>query len=227
MVVDYSEKRSVRESVERKPVQKNRPRKEPAGRFLLLSIVVLLFTFGAGVLTGGLLYKKSHPVAPAVAQAPPAKKEESAPVPAKPATAGPDAPLTFYRTLPAGGKGSMGSGLNLKKPEPAQSAPRPAPVAAPAPVAEPAAGAPEAAEEKKEKKEAAGRFVVQVASYREKPEADRAQVKLAGKGVAAYLQESKVADKLWFRIRVGRHLTHAEADELAAKLGKGAVVLSE
>jgi cell division septation protein DedD len=70
--------------------------------------------------------------------------------------------------------------------------------------------------------------VVQVASYREKPEALAAQAKLTGKGIAAYLVESRLADKgVWYRLRVGRHLTKGEAGELAGKAGKGSLVLPE
>jgi cell division protein FtsN len=72
------------------------------------------------------------------------------------------------------------------------------------------------------------RYVVQVASYREKPEAVSAQAKLTLKGVAAYLVESKLADKgVWYRLRVGHHLTKAEAGDIAGKAGKGAIVLPE
>jgi len=219
MLLDYSEKRGARESVERKPVQKNRPRKEPAVMFALLAVAALIFTFGAGVLAGWFLFSGGRRPAPVTAAALAAKKESPAPAHAQPIPAGPDAPLTFYKTLPDGGKGSMGTGLNLtKKPEHARTAP----------VAAPPAPAPAAAGSDEEKPEASARFVVQVASYRDKAEAEAAQSKLAGKGVAAYLVESKLADKgVWYRIRVGRHLTKAEAGELALKSGKGSIVLPE
>ena len=204
--------------------------------YLLLWACVLLGTFGAGVFTGWMLFKGSQK-APQLAAAPVAKKEDPAPAPLQPK---PDAPLTFYKTLPAGGRGVIGTGLNLTKPEPAASSRREPPVAAPAaePVSEPAsapaaaAGAPSAppaaASAAAAKGDGSERFVVQVASYREKQEAVAAQLKLAGKGVAAYLVESRVADKgVWYRLRVGRHLSRAEAGELAGKSGKGAIVLPE
>ncbi|HJV35651.1 SPOR domain-containing protein, partial [Geomonas sp.] len=134
---------------------------------------------------------------------------------------------------PAGGKAALGSGINPKKPEPhasqpAPTAPAPAPAAAPAPAPEGApAAAPEAAKAS-EKGASSTRYTVQIASYRDKKEADAAQAKLAAKGVAAYLVESKVPDKgVWYRIRVGKHLSKAEADELVGKTGKGAIVLAE
>jgi cell division protein FtsN len=222
MRIDYSEKRTVRESAERKPVPKNRPRKEPAFLFALRSALLLVVIFGAGVLTGWFAFKGTHK-APAANLAQAAKKDEPVPVPAagtpKPATT-PDAQLTFYKTLPAGGKGVIGSGLNLKKTPPASDA-HPAPAQA-----TPVAPAAPAADD--EKKEAPGRFVVQIASYRDQQEAEKAQARLAGKGVAAYVLESRLKDDtVWYRIRVGRHLTKAEAEELAGKSGKGAVVLAE
>jgi len=179
-----------------------------------------------------------------VAQA--AKKEEPAVAPAQPNPAG-EAPLTFYKTLPAGGKATMGTGLNLKKPEPPHAgAPKPAsaaaaPVPAPAPAANPAAApapgaaaasapaaAPAAGAAGEPKQEDAARYLVQLASYRDKKEADAAQAKLSGKGVAAYVVESKLAEKgVWYRIRVGRHLTKSEAEALAGKYGKGTMVIPE
>ena len=234
---DYSEKRGARESVERKqPIAKNRPRKESGGKFLLLSVLGLLCTYGAGVATGWVVFKGPRKAAPvAVAQA--AKKEDPAPAQPQPS---PDAPLSFYKTLPAGGKGTIGTGLNLKKPEPVPSAPRQLRTAAPAaaPTAEPvetpaaapagANSAPIPASAATGKPETSVRYVVQVASYREKTEAVSAQAKLNLKGVAAYLVESKLPDKgVWYRLRVGHHLTRTEAGEIAGKAGKGAIVLPE
>jgi cell division septation protein DedD len=233
-VRDYSEKRGAsREPIEpRKPIAKNRPRKESGGMLGVLLVFAFLCTFGAGVFTGWFAFKGTHKAAPApVAQA--VKKEDPAPAAAPPSA---DLPLSFYKTLPAGGKGVIGTGLNLKKPEPALSAPHhpQAPATAPAaepaeePAAAPAAAAPAATPAAAAKPETSVRYVVQVASYREKQEALTAQGKLAGKGIAAYLVESKLADKgIWYRIRVGRHLTKGEAGELAAKSGKGSIVLPE
>jgi cell division protein FtsN len=218
MVMDYSEKRpGTKDSVvERKPVQKNRPRKEPVGMFPLLAVAALVVTFGAGVLTGWLLFKGTKKAPAPVAVAQPVKKDEVPPAATQPTPK--DAPLTFYKTLPAGGKGAIGSGLNLKKPE--------HPAAQPAASVAPAAGQP--TQPSQAGQEAAARYTVQVASYRDKPEAEAAQAKLAAKGVAAYLVESNLQDKgLWYRLRVGKHLSKEEAGELAAKAGKGAIVLAE
>jgi cell division septation protein DedD len=231
MVLDYSDKvRGVREGglerkpererpPERKPVQKNRPRKEPAGLFALLSVVVLALTFGVGVFTGWLMFKGSKK-APAPVAAQLVKKEEPAQAPQQPQPPGlPDAQLTFYKTLPAGGKGAIGSGLNPKKQQNA-AAPHAATADPQAPAAEPSAdGKPEAP---------VGHYTVQLASYRDRKEAEAAQGKLSAKGVAAVVVESKLPDRgVWYRIRVGHGLGRKEAEELAAKSGKGAIVLPE
>ena len=233
MRLDYSEKKGPRESTERKPVQKNRPRKESSLPFAFLSLVVLLLIFGAGVLTGWLAYKGTHKV-PAIAAVTPVKKDEPVPLPIQATAPSAETPaLTFYKTLPAGGKGVIGSGLNPKKPEPVPGAQRRVPAAPPAPAAQPSSPAapqpatPSAAVPPQEEQEANSRFVVQLASYREKQEAERTQARLSGKGIAAYLLESKRDNGVWYRIRVGKHLTKTEAEELAAKAGKGAVVLPE
>jgi cell division septation protein DedD len=68
--------------------------------------------------------------------------------------------------------------------------------------------------------------VVQLASYRDRQEADKAQTRLTGRGVAAYVTETKLPDQtVWYRVRVGRSLSRAEAEDLAGKSGKGAVVV--
>jgi cell division septation protein DedD len=228
MVLDYSEKRTAREGVERKPVQKNRPRKESSGLLALLTVAVLVATFGAGVFTGWLLFKGPRKgAAPVAADKALTKANPPQAVAQQPLAPAPDAPLTFYKTLPAGGKGAIGSGLNPEKPKPSTAAhPAAAPGAAAPAAASPAA--PAAAPAAEEKQQPAQQFVVQIASYRSKQEAESAQSKLASKGIAAYLAESKLPDRgVWYRLRVGRHLSKAEAEELAGKAGKGAIVLTE
>ncbi|ACH39294.1 SPOR domain protein [Citrifermentans bemidjiense Bem] len=256
MRLDYSDKvAALRESPERKPVQKpapkNRPRKAPLGLFAFLSALVFLgATFGAGVFTGWVLFRGSArpPVAANATTAAQAKQVPVTP-PAVPGTPGapvPETPLTFYKTLPSGGHGAMGSGVNLKlsDPPPRSKAAPAAPAAKaaeakpvetkPAPekgaAEKPAADKPEGQKQEAAKAPSAAevRYLVQIASYRDKKEADAAQSKLSAKGVAAYLSESKVQGKgVWYRLRVGRHLSKAEADQLAAKLGSGATALPE
>jgi cell division protein FtsN len=211
MRLDYSEKKGAREYIERSPLKKNRPRKEPSGFYALFCVVVLLGTFGAGVLTGKGLSQISHKTLSS-APSSPAKKEEQVPAAPQPA---PALPLTFYKTLSDGGRGAIGSGLNPKKTAP--TPPQPAPVAAV-----------EGDTSPEEEKEATARFVVQIASYHNQEDAEKAKEKLFSKGIAAYITETKLKDNLvWYRLRVGRHLTKGEAEALAGKAGKGALVLPE
>lgn len=267
MRLDYSEKvKAVRDSTSTdrpRPLQKNRPRKEPIGTFVLVGLLLLALGYGAGVLTGWFLFngrQDSKAVAAALAAA--QAKPQTAPVPAQnaaqvppgqPGHPAPDVPLTFYKTLPSGGKGAIGSGMNTKLPEvQSKAVPAPPGVATPAPAkpaaapaakgdeAKPADRAPvEKAADKpaaeKSADKAAGekpasepRFLVQVASYKDKKEADSVRSRLSAKGIAAYLVESKLQDKgVWYRIRVGKHLTKQEAQQLAGKVGSGATVVAE
>jgi len=230
-VRDYSEKRGGRDAnvVERKPIAKNRPRRESGGMVMLLGMVACAGVFGAGFAAGWFVKGARTPTQPII-MAPAVKKAEPVAPELPPKT---DVPLTFYKTLPAGGKGAMGTGLNPKKPEGsgAQRESQTAVPVAPAPAAASAVAAsanPPQATAAPAKPEGAIRYVVQLASYHEKPEALSAQSKLNEKGTAAYLVESRVPDKgTWWRLRVGRRLSKAEATELAAKFGKGAVVLAE
>lgn len=265
MRLDYSDKmKAVRESTERpaRPVQKNRPRKEPFGTFALVGLLLLVIGYGAGVLTGWFLFKveqdpKAVAAAPAASQAKPQAAPAAAQTaaPAQPGQPAPEVPLTFYKTLPSGGKGAMGSGINTKLPEvqskaatavPAAATPAPAkPADAAAPAAKPGEAKPvektppekaadKPASEKVSDKPAAEkqasepRYLVQVASYKDKKEAEAVRSRLSAKGIAAYTVESKLQDKgVWYRIRVGRHLSKQEAQQLAGKVGSGATVIAE
>lgn len=256
MRLDYSDKvAALRDSPERKPVQKsapkNRPRKAPLGLFAFLSALVFLgATFGAGVFTGWILFRGSaRPPVAANATAAAQAKQVPVPPPSVPGTPGapvPETQLTFYKTLPSGGHGAMGSGVNLKLSDPPPQS-KAVPVAPAAKAAEakpaeakpapekgsaekPAADKPESQKQEAAKAPSAAevRYLVQIASYRDKKEADAAQSKLSAKGVAAYLSESKAQGKgVWYRLRVGRHLSKTEADQLAAKVGSGATALPE
>src|ERR1700686_3763454 len=102
MVVDYSGRR---------PVPKNRPRKQPVGIFIIVLISAVSMSFTLGVMTGWFL----HRPALKAAQSQQALDDGGKVVPAAPqqtrqqnpeagARRGGDPPLTFYETLPQGGK---------------------------------------------------------------------------------------------------------------------------
>ena len=252
MVLDYSE---------RKPVSKNRPRKQPVGVFVFVLIGAVAVSFGAGFLAGRLF---SRPVRSGGSQSSPlqesAKIGTPVPQPAAPqqpnpeATAGKtvDPPLTFYETLPKGGKAVIGTGLNPKKPEPAspskpaavppptpqrQEGQKPALPAAkpddlkeqhPAPADQAKKGGSAASDPSKPAAAGGGRFCVQVASSQDRKDAEAIRSKMSEKGLPAYIVESNVKEKgTWFRVRIGKHLTQQAAAELAGKAGKGALIISE
>jgi cell division septation protein DedD len=253
MVMDYSE---------RKPVSKNRPRKQPIGAFILLLIVAGGVVFAAGVATGWFFFSrhaqrnavvKSDVVADASQKSAEARQPSQG-RPAAGATATPpqEPSLTFYDTLPKGSKAVIGSGLNPHKPAEHVTAkaapPLPAgqPSAKPAPVksevraesvaaakegtktttkdTEPAAAHDGASKESNGK----GKFAVQVASYHTKKDAEALLERLKTAGAAAYIVETNIPDKgTWYRVRIGKHLDQQTAHDLAAKAGKGSIVISE
>ena len=176
-----------------------------------------------------------------------------------------DPALTFYETLPKGGKAVLGSGLNPKN-EPASAKPA-APAAAPVqpqaqpqmpppqPAAAPNIARPEPAKQAEAtpkpparkdssaetpkqpggdkakevaKKAGKGKFAVQVASTRDKKEAETIKARLSDRGFAAYIVESNIQDKgTWYRVRVGRQLEQNEAGSIASAIGKGAMAIPE
>jgi cell division septation protein DedD len=72
------------------------------------------------------------------------------------------------------------------------------------------------------------RFCVQIASHRDRKEADDERGRLEAKGIAAYVVESRVEGKgTWYRVRVGRHLSQKEAEGVAGRLGKGVMVIPD
>lgn len=246
MVVDYSE---------HKPVSKNRPRKQPAAVFFFSLLVAVSIAFTLGVATGWLIFRPAHksgadmPNASANVNQ---KAETTGPnklqTPAEPAGKGMEPSLTFYETLPKGNKELMGSGLNLPKTaEQTRAKPAPAPKLKPATVVKPPASQEPPAQNKEAvkppvkpsepapAKETAARegegktkFVVQVASYHQKKEAEEARDSLKENGIAAYIVESNIPEKgTWYRVRVGRHLDQQTAREMADKAGKGSIIIPE
>ena len=125
-------------------------------------------------------------------------------------------PLSFFESLPKGQKQTvLGSGIN-EKPKPTAS-PAPQPPQAPAP----ATKAPDT-------KAANSGFLVQVAAFANKKEAENTKAKLAAKGYSAAISETNLNDKgTWYRVRIGRHLDKEAATEIAGRVGSGAKVLPD
>lgn len=77
-------------------------------------------------------------------------------------------------------------------------------------------------------KDGARCFTVQVASVKEKAEAETLRSRLAAKGLNPMVVAVNVPGKgLVYRVRAGRHLLQSEAQEIAGKLGSGAIVVPE
>lgn len=252
MVLDYRE---------RKPVNKNRPKSKPVGLLIVAFGAVACCSFVLGVLTDRFLLPHSDikavdALAPqSAAPGEGASNQQAAAgnnsVPGKQNvyTSLKEPSLTFYETLPKGGKVILGSGLNPQQPSAQVAAPaKPAVVAQPRVdtlKGQPVTGA-ESKPEKAEsisstngdastkgippKKVAApkGKYLVQVASARERKEADAIKSALQAKGFAAYIVESHVAGKgTWYRVRVGKQLDQAVAGNLVNQIGKGAIAIPE
>lgn len=255
MVLDYRE---------RKPVSKNRPRKQPLNAFAVLITMAITVSFGAGLATGWLVFRpKQSPLAVAQQQTVPGQPGQSTPAdgqtqPVSDVQKTGEPPLTFYETLPKGSRAVIGSGLNPHSPESSLTAnptipPPPLPAAQPRPTvvpppASPPVKAPVAVKEKDEppkpaattktpsvlpsvaNKPAQSRetFSVQVASHKDRKEAEAVRDRLVARGMPAYIVESHLQDKgVWYRVRVGRGLEQSAANELATKAGKGAMAIPE
>ena len=94
---------------------------------------------------------------------------------------------------------------------------------APAPAPAPPSGTDQA-----RKAQPKGKYVVQVASYQSKGEAEAVRERLTDAGFPAYIVEGVIKEKgTMYRVRIGRHLELSTAEELAAKAGKNAIAVLE
>ncbi|MEI6208356.1 MAG: SPOR domain-containing protein [Desulfuromonadales bacterium] len=146
-----------------------------------------------------------------------------------------DPPLSFYKNLPSGQKSNvLGSGINARE---GKTTKQPLQAAIPANLANPAqpqtgidtTRPPTAATAVKTTgHEDVNSFTVQIASLSLKSEAEALKSKMANKGYNVYISESNQGNKgTWYRVRVGKGLEPEAARELAGKLGKGAMAISD
>lgn len=150
-----------------------------------------------------------------------------------PLPAATDAPLSFYKNLSNQQKENViGSGINNRT----EASRQPIQAAIPSNIAKPVENNEQEQEGQTEKKQEkntqpaanVGSYVVQVGSYTLKSEAEILKNKLAAKGYNVSISESNQGDKgTWYRVRVGKKLEKEAARELASRLGKGAVVISD
>jgi cell division protein FtsN len=228
---------------ERSFASKNKPRRQPIGMYAIWAVAFILFVFASGFAGGWFtcLYRIKKTATPKqAAVAVPAASPLTVQQPNLPAQIkGQQPPLTFYETLPKGGKGVIGSGINANltehpatplanpplQPQTPQGMTKPAtPVPSAAkPSPPPTPDKPALAQPDSERK-----FTVQVASVRDKSEAEALKSKLAAKGMNPVIIVVNIPEKgVVYRVRAGRHMLQREAQELAAKLGSGAIVTPE
>lgn len=139
-----------------------------------------------------------------------------------PATGPNGQPLSFFENLPKGQKNTvLGSGIN-EKPKPVT----PTPTAPPQAGAQPAIKKPEATPAAKPAPQPSG-YIVQVASYSNRKDADSLKAKLVAKGYAAVVTETSLSDKTWYRVRIGRHLDKESASQIANQLMMGAKIVPD
>jgi cell division septation protein DedD len=229
MAIDYRE---------HKAVSKNRPRKQPAGIFFFSLFVAVMIAYTLGLVTGWLVFRPAQRNSADSRTAPADANMKGAETSAK------------SQALPA-----EGSGLNTSKP-PEQPTVRVAPIpTAPAvKEAQPVEAAKQSREAAKvpartaetpvvketpakespareapvREDESKGKYVVQVASYHVKKEAEAVRDRLKADGIPAYIVESNLPEKgIFYRVRVGRHLDQKAANEMAVKAGGGAIVIPE
>lgn len=249
MVLDYRE---------RKPVGKNRPRKQPVKSLVFSFMIVAALAYGAGLITGRIMFGKRSAVENQAGAAPQAEQQKASPTDPVAAGKAPaeEPPLTFYETLPKGGKAVIGSGINHAVTDPAAVATKPTPVLSQTPPPVIKADKPQQSAQPSAKPEATqspavhrnepavapsaklppvqkpvadkGKFTIQVASCQSRKDAEEIKGRYATSGVVAYIVESNVPGKgVWYRVRLGKGLDQEKAKEMSAKFGKTAIVIPE
>ncbi len=228
---------------------KTRPRKEPDRFYGSMFIVAIISVFFIGFGTGWFFSQKSAKKAFMAAMeqsslesfplpkqtsksqpTPDVSSSQPQPQPHPPAAATQSAAepqLSFYKSLPEGNRGNViGSGINNRNETKA-----PIQAAIPSNVAARNSDRAQGADTpQKQSKESANdsSFSVQTGSYTVKPEAEENRDKLAAKGYNAYIVEFNQREKgVWYRVRVGKKMEKEVARELAARIGKGAVVVAD
>ncbi|MDY0385248.1 SPOR domain-containing protein [Trichlorobacter sp.] len=164
----------------------------------------------------------------------PAQQSEAAPA-AQPGTAPvpshPELPLSFFDNLPKGQKNTvLGSGIN-EKPKPAPQPPVTAPVPQSAPQQPVEApknvpAQPAAKPIAKPAPKPTG-YLVQVASYSNRKDAETLKSRLSSRGYAAKVSETTLEGKTWYRVRIGRHLDKESATTISNQLMMGAKIVPD
>ncbi|RME37880.1 MAG: SPOR domain-containing protein [Deltaproteobacteria bacterium] len=229
--------------------QRRMARRQAMMLFVLV-LVVALVSFSLGVMVGrsGRPPEPAYVETGQPLVLPEAKPQEETTGPAGQETGG--APkvedLTFYDTLPKG-ELPLGSGINLPappkpaagsepvaglapepQPEPAPAGPREKPHTGTVSVSPPATTrtAPDTAGTSSavptpSSAASGGRYVLQVASFKDAAQARTLSRRLAGKGYVTFVRDADLGPKgVWHRVFAGPYSDRATADKAAARLKK-------
>jgi len=207
MALDYSARRQV---------SRNRPKRRPIGRYVLLALAGVSVVYGLGFATGWFLFGRPGKLAsPTASPSPTAPTTRQA---TGTATAGPGAPqagtatpgagtnLTFFNTLPKGEKSIIGSGIN--PPHEIRSAP---PVHPPAQTAAVERTPPPA--QKAEKSEA-------TSGSPEKPKTKAAEANPSAAAEKSSDPRPAAKEKDGYAVQVASYQDRKEAEELKETLEK-------
>lgn len=205
---------------------------------LCLALAISLVSFSLGVMVG----RSGNPPQPVATAAPPVPATQPAPAPTPAAVSVPEATqvqggtegqapaevpaavkqdekLTFYDTLPRGEQ-PLGSGINLPPDQATKSGPvaEKSAEAKPAPAATPSAAKAEVPVPKVPAA-AKGKFVVQVASFKDAAAANSMLKKLSGKGYVLFVEPADLGAKgVWHRVYAGPYAGREVADRVASQL---------
>jgi hypothetical protein len=197
-----------------------RMEKKQALLLVVLLLGISLISFFLGIMVGRSS-SSSVAVSPGpmtkplpVIPAPPPQEPEALPV----VEAGPKKEeLTFYDALSKGEQVPLGSGINLPPETKKLASPRessPVSVAEVSPSSSPAVTFPAVA-----KPVAQGAYLVQVASFRQLPDAVKVRDRLAKKGYEVFIQQADLGDRgVWHRIMVGPYPGSEAAGQVLERL---------
>lgn len=206
----------------RKHVSRNRPRRRPIKLFFILIFAGISAVYGLGVVTGWLFFKyKSagdrQPAAVATAsttarQEPGREASTQNAPPQETSDTHVEVPMTFFKTLPSGEKGVIGSGINLQQDGKHQQA---GSAAAPTSAADSRPRQPPKTEDKPAAPETSKAKSVQnfnpAAGHEHPPEQ---------KSGSASEHPNQPGRKETWSVQVASYQDRTEAEELAAKLQK-------
>lgn len=164
---------------------------------------------GERLLAGGESDRPRLPMATQIAPPPP---------PPQPALAVETEKLTFYDTLPKGNQAPLGSGINLppeaKKPEPRPEVKAGAKSETSRTVEAAAAPPPSVSVQVAPVVKSEGRYVVQVASYRTREDAQKLMKRLEGYRLKPFVETADLGQKgVWQRVFAGPFPSRESADQ--------------